>query len=184
MSEQDCEQLTLFQEDSHASLLALPGSEKARKMTVTSGRKCSVDEVLSSLEGIGYDCATFHIPACGVDAPHKRFRIAILAHTDDRSRIVRRDGKFPTATETERKRNDHGGRTAANVTGERRSVKPGLGGVADGLSYWMDEPAGIQRLTTLKKNRADRLKCLGNAVVPQQFYPFFAAIAEIERRSE
>ena len=144
----------------------------------------ALDEVLSSLEGIGYDCATFHIPACGVDAPHKRFRIAILAHTDDRSRIVRRDGKFPTATETERKRNDHGGRTAANVTGERRSVKPGLGGVADGLSYWMDEPAGIQRLTTLKKNRADRLKCLGNAVVPQQFYPFFAAIAEIERRSE
>jgi DNA (cytosine-5)-methyltransferase 1 len=29
-------------------------------------------------------------------------------------------------------------------------------------------------------NRVDRIKCLGNAVVPQQFYPFFAAIAEIE----
>ena len=41
MSGQDYEQLTLFQEDSHASLLVLPGSEKARKMTVTSGLKCS-----------------------------------------------------------------------------------------------------------------------------------------------
>jgi hypothetical protein len=29
-------------------------------------------------------------------------------------------------------------------------------------------------------NRVDRLKCLRNAVVPQQFYPFFAAIAEVE----
>lgn len=26
----------------------------------------------------------------------------------------------------------------------------------------------------------DRIKCLGNAVVPQQFYPIFRAISEIE----
>jgi DNA (cytosine-5)-methyltransferase 1 len=33
-------------------------------------------------------------------------------------------------------------------------------------------------------NRVDRIKCLGNAVVPQQFYPFFEAIARIERQEE
>ena len=37
------------------------------------------------------------------------------------------------------------------------------------------------RVTKGQKNRAKRLKCLGNAVVPQQIYPIFAAIAEIER---
>lgn len=42
MNVQDCEQLTLFPEDSHASRSPLPGSEWARMMTVTSGRKCCV----------------------------------------------------------------------------------------------------------------------------------------------
>ena len=41
MSEQDYEQLTLFQADSHASHFLSPGSAEARKMTVTSGLKCS-----------------------------------------------------------------------------------------------------------------------------------------------
>ena len=40
MSEQDYEQLTLFPGDSPASRSALPGSEEARRMTVTSGLKC------------------------------------------------------------------------------------------------------------------------------------------------
>ena len=40
MKRQDCEQLTLFPEDSHASHSPLTGSVTARKMTVTSGLKC------------------------------------------------------------------------------------------------------------------------------------------------
>lgn len=40
MKKQDCEQLTLFQADSPVNRSVLPGSEEARKMTVTSGRKC------------------------------------------------------------------------------------------------------------------------------------------------
>ena len=41
MKRQECEQLTLFQEDSPASRSVLPGSEEARRMTVISGLKCS-----------------------------------------------------------------------------------------------------------------------------------------------
>lgn len=40
MSGQEEQQLTLFQEGFPASRSALPGSEEARRMTVTSGRKC------------------------------------------------------------------------------------------------------------------------------------------------
>lgn len=53
--------------------------------------------------------------------------------------------------------------------------------MADGLPRWMDEPVGVPRIATGVKDRVNRLKCLGNAVVPQQFYPIFRAIAEIER---
>ena len=50
--------------------------------------------------------------------------------------------------------------------------------------YWLPEPDGIPRITIRKQNRVDRLKCLGNAVVPQQFYTVFRAIAAIEREEQ
>ena len=47
---------------------------------------------------------------------------------------------------------------------------------------WPDEP-DVGRVVDGVPNRVDRIKCLGNAVVPQQFYPFFAAIASIEKEN-
>ena len=64
-----------------------------------------------------------------------------------------------------------------------RAAEPRLGGMADGLSCWLDEP-DVPRVTKGMPNRTNRLKCLGNAVVPQQAYPIYTAIMEELRRYE
>jgi DNA (cytosine-5)-methyltransferase 1 len=63
------------------------------------------------------------------------------------------------------------------------AVEPGLGGMVDGISCWTYEP-NIPRVATGIKNRVDRLKYLGNAVVPQQVYPILKAIYDIETGGE
>lgn len=62
-------------------------------------------------------------------------------------------------------RGDHGKRTQGNDGGQWWEAEPDVGRVADGISH-----------------RVDRLRCLGNAVVPQQAYPIFRAIAEYEEK--
>lgn len=119
-------------------------------------------------------------------------RCDVLSNTDHGSRDVRRDGELPAIEASGGIRANHAGGTAEHGGGERRAAQPGLGGVDDGLSawmdrgmsapgYWMPEPDGVPRITQKREHRSDRLKCLGNAVVPQQFYPVFRAIADIER---
>ena len=66
-------------------------------------------------------------------------------------------------------------------------TEPGLGGMAHGLPermdgriLWREEPADVPRITDDTKDRALRLKTLGNAVCPPQAYPIFHYIAAIE----
>ena len=44
-----------------------------------------LDQVLSDLEGEGYTCWTFVLPACAVDAHHRRDRVWIVAYSDSNS---------------------------------------------------------------------------------------------------
>ena len=52
-----------------------------------------------------------------------------------------------------------------------------VGCIAD---WWSAEP-DVGRVANGVSNRVDRLRSLGNAVVPEQAYPIFKAIAEIEK---
>lgn len=49
--------------------------------------------------------------------------------------------------------------------------------------WWAAEP-DVGRVAHGVSHRVDRLKCLGNAVVPQQFYPIFRAIADTYEMDE
>lgn len=86
-----------------------------------------------------------------------------VSDTNDGGRSVRRNRKLSAVEKTGGQRNHNGGGTPEYVTGEWWAVEPDVGRVANGVP-----------------SRVDRLKCLGNAVVPQQFYPVFKAIADIE----
>lgn len=183
----------------------------------------ALDEVLSSLEEEGFEVQTFLIPACGIDAPHKRNRVAIVAHAIDRGCALRRDSEFSNPETVCGAGNYHRGGEEKSVAREWRENKPGISGVADGVrgtlhqaypdtegerlqgrcdeqvcggvvlssptartdrgnavwDNWPPEP-GVGRVVDGLPDRVDRIKCLGNAVVPQQFYPFFKYIHDIE----
>lgn len=64
-----------------------------------------LDTVLSDLESIGYACQTFIIPACGVDAPHRRNRVWIVAYAEGRKDDGRKRGNMAETTEEGRRSN-------------------------------------------------------------------------------
>jgi len=78
-----------------------------------------------------------------------------------------------------------GEQTFSDTSGEQREwcgtfeQQAGHTEFADG-NWWSVEP-NVGRVAHGIPHRVDRLKCLGNAVVPQQIYPILMAIAAIEK---
>lgn len=108
----------------------------------------ALDTVLSDLENEGYSAQAFIVPACGVDAPHKRDRVCILAYAVNRSGVMRRDGQFSDIGADGEAWSDNGGRTPESVTGQRRQDESGAAGMADGIRTAIHEadtdPEGLR----------------------------------------
>lgn len=191
----------------------------------------ALDQVYTDLENEGYAVRALIIPACAVDAPHRRDRCAIIGcraleekhngrgwgtHSLENSDCVRfgKPGVLsqqPKRTELERDGKNVANSDLAGLQGRnekelpkrpgKRTFRKSCAYVSDtesselqgqrrtargrrpefGCSSWWPAEPNVGRVAHGVPSRVDRLKCLGNAVVPQQFYPIFQAIADIER---
>lgn len=191
----------------------------------------ALDQVYTDLENEGYAVRALIIPACAVDAPHRRDRCAIIGcraleekhngrgwgtHSLENSDCVRfgKPGVLsqqPKRTELERDGKNVANSDLAGLQGRnekelpkrpgKRTFRKSCAYVSDtesselqgqrrtargrrpefGCSSWWPAEPNVGRVAHGVPSRVDRLKCLGNAVVPQQFYPVFRAIADIER---
>lgn len=140
----------------------------------------ALDQVLSDLESVGYTCQTFIIPACAVDAPHRRDRCAIVAYANSGRRLHR--GVCEQTAKSGQSTQSESCKCSAHVSDtdckrQEGQTKPKKQHTKCG--WWEAEP-NVDRVADGVPNWVDRLKCLGNAVVPQQFYPIFDAISKIQ----
>jgi DNA (cytosine-5)-methyltransferase 1 len=129
--------------------------------------------VVTELAAIGYDCRWTMLSAAQVGAPHKRERWFLMAYSKGIGRITR--GTEPERVE--RRSSVTSGGILENATSEgRRSPRHSVAGETDGRgtlsriarsSWWAAEPE-VGRVAHGIPQRVDRIRCLGNSVVPEQ----------------
>lgn len=167
-------------------------------------RSRGLDQVLRSLDEIGYDAEWHCISASAVGAPHRRDRIWIVAHP--RHRGGRYFGSSEERHNTQRQRTTDsdsiggsGGQSAsvAYTGGEglerlrirtlstepQESMPSSCGSIVRSVTnsdFWKTEPQ-LGRVADGIPNRLDRLKQLGNSLVPQIPEMIGYAILEQER---
>ncbi len=146
----------------------------------------TLDGILLDLEGEGYETEQFIIPACSVEGWHRRNRIWIVAYTSGTR------GAGLSANEIDRCSGNNGREKAkilqdvSNTNSKRLEVRecksrnhdekcPSTKRNNNWRENWTTEPS-VGRVANGVPNRVDRLKGLGNAIVPQVAYEIFKAI--------
>ena len=159
------------------------------------------DQVQADLEAEGYEVLPFLLPACAVDAPHRRDRIWIVAHAKEsgskrlsigkkkKSALNGINGKTGPTTDTSVKQSQRGLHTNGAGTPERLigsfsswfdrrgwkdfPTQPPVRSRNDGLSSELD---GI----TISKHRKESIMAYGNAIVPQVAFEIFKVIQSMD----
>lgn len=167
--------------------------------------------VLDDLAALGYSVGWGIWGACDVGAPHKRQRVFMLGwnpnseHEKKKQKLYKKNlepsrnsraisnansqqarrlfvGKEKTYTEFRFLRGN-----VPNADGfreqQQKKSKQEIRKWSCDCSWWETEP-DVGRVANGVSARVDKLRCLGNAVVPQQAYPIFKAIAEFEEEEK
>ncbi len=148
-----------------------------------------LDDVLADLEAAQYAWWTFVIPACAVDARHRRDRVWIVAHAGrqrDNGWSGKRRGSQTAGTRDRVRSSEYTVNVADNDNSRRirtpansREQNARTNGW-DNLTWCREWPveSGFCRVANGIPARVDRLKSLGNAVVPQVVEQIGRAIME------
>lgn len=146
------------------------------------------NEVQADLEASGYEVLPFLLPASGINAPHERYRIWFVAHAA--SKRCRKEGngfirstKWPSGVGDEWASTHPHGQRQDEQSGNTFSVEEGQPWRMDGQDLnWANWPtqSPICRRDDGIPNRMDRIKALGNAIVPQVALQIFKAIESFE----
>lgn len=171
-----------------------------------------LDSVLGSLAEIGYDAEWQDIRASDVGAPHRRERIWIVAYPEctkrgpecfTRDGLAQREDCLPQREKSPSRARISGEDVADAASGGRGQRDKELRGPLEGkrearewcrssdggevrrsrAGAWLPEP-DVGRVAHGVPARVDRLKCLGNSIVPQIAELIFREIATAGRRKE
>ncbi len=156
-------------------------------------RTLGADEVLADLEGEGYACWAGVVGAVHAGAPHRRQRVWIVAYANNPAAPRQQQYSGALLPEPEPEGPNVGGSDVArphpprpwergDVAYTAGAVGQWIGTITGGQqggptdpNWWLVEP-NVGRVVARVPARVDRLRCLGNAIVPQVAAEIIAAI--------
>lgn len=153
---------------------------------------CGIEIVLRDLAALGYDAEWEVLPAAALGAPHHRERVFIVAYpngqrADARARLFAPLARIVGEHQQSVRVSDWLGVRFDRA--RKASAREAFGGcvlhrVDDGSAERLDRSGGVGLLPReLVPVWTQRLKALGNGIVPQQSYAVAACILEAEELS-
>lgn len=167
----------------------------------------ALGEVLTSLENEGYTTQPFIIPACAVNAPHKRDRIWIVAYsneigcqneqkgheqtdTDEKRHLETKEqsgfteqrgfGEYGNNVSQEFATNTESSGQQGSINGQREKQLWGsYTGIIQFKTGWDFTKPGVCGRNDGVSDRVDRIEALGNAIVPQVAYEIFGLVENL-----